>query len=55
MHAVFVSPATNDGAFVVHHVALVWTVGEHATQSASTRSTGSTQRSPSTSSWRATS
>lgn len=28
MHAVFVSPETNDSAFV-HHVALIWTVGQH--------------------------
>jgi hypothetical protein len=28
MRAVFVSPKTNDSAFV-HHIAMVWTVGKH--------------------------
>jgi len=29
MHAVFVTPATNDGSAFAEHVVLIWTLGQH--------------------------
>ena len=29
MRAVFVPPETNDGSAFMHHVVLIWTVGQH--------------------------
>jgi hypothetical protein len=29
MRAVYAPPATNDGSAFIHHVVLIWTVGQH--------------------------